>query len=188
MQVWSLCQEDPPGEKKKGSSLQYCLGNPMDRGARRVIVHWVTKRWTWVSKQHSTEHLNCPQSNLQPNTLSSYVFPRISSFPHRRLLFLILRKRSYSMCLEHHRLAFLSLKISFISQALAQISPPLGSPLLSYLDFKYISRWVEGEWNVRFWGSFGTLGTMKCICTGAKVRPQFSNNSFLYHLHFRFTI
>ena len=100
----------------------------MDRGARRVIVHWVTKRWTWVSKQHSTEHLNCPQSNLQPNTLSSYVFPRISSFPHRRLLFLILRKRSYSMCLEHHRLAFLSLKISFISQALAQISPPLGSP------------------------------------------------------------
>ena len=30
-----------------GSPLQYpCLKNPMDRGACRAIVHWVTKSWT----------------------------------------------------------------------------------------------------------------------------------------------
>ena len=102
----------------------------MDRGAMTVTVHWVTKS-LFMSQQLNNnliEHLKCPQSNLQSNTTSFYVFPRISSFPHRRLLFLIFRKCSYSMCLEHHHLAFLSLKISFISQALAQILPPLGSP------------------------------------------------------------
>ena len=36
----------PPGGGH-GSPLQYsCLGNPMDRGARRATVHGVTKRQT----------------------------------------------------------------------------------------------------------------------------------------------
>ena len=44
--VWSLGQEDPPGEGK-GNQLQYsCLGNPMDRGAWEVTVYGVTKNWT----------------------------------------------------------------------------------------------------------------------------------------------
>ena len=38
-----------------GNPLQYsCLGNPMDRGAWRAIVHGVTKSWTrlkWLSTQ-----------------------------------------------------------------------------------------------------------------------------------------
>ena len=39
MQVWSLGQEDSPGEGN-GSPLQYsCLGNPMNRGAWWAIVH-----------------------------------------------------------------------------------------------------------------------------------------------------
>ena len=42
-QVWSLGQEDPPGEGN-GNPLQYsCLGNPMDRGAWWAAVHGVTK-------------------------------------------------------------------------------------------------------------------------------------------------
>ena len=36
-----------PGEGH-GKPLQYsCLGNPMNRGAWRALVHGVTKRWTW---------------------------------------------------------------------------------------------------------------------------------------------
>ena len=32
-----------------GNPLQYsCLGNPMDRGAWRAIVHGVAKSWTWL--------------------------------------------------------------------------------------------------------------------------------------------
>ena len=32
---------------REGAPLQYsCLGNPMDRGAWRTIVHGVTKSWT----------------------------------------------------------------------------------------------------------------------------------------------
>ena len=129
MQVWSLYQEDPPGQKNRQLTLAQpgkFYGQRSQEGCSAV-----GHKETDVSQQLNNnllEHLKCPQSNLQSNTFSFYVFPRISSFPHRRLLFLILRKRSYSMCLEHHCLAFLSLKISFISQALAQILPPLGSP------------------------------------------------------------
>ena len=127
MQVWSLYQEDPPGQKNRQLTLAQpgkFYGQRSQEGCS-ALGH----KETDVSQQLNNllEHLKCPQSNLQSNTFSFYVFPRISSFPHRRLLFLILRKRSYSMCLEHHCLAFLSLKISFISQALAQILPPLGS-------------------------------------------------------------
>ena len=36
-----------------GNPLQYsCLENPMDRGAWKATVHWVTKSWTqlkWLS-------------------------------------------------------------------------------------------------------------------------------------------
>ena len=34
--------ERPPGEEN-GYPLQYCLGNPMDRGAWRAPVHGVTE-------------------------------------------------------------------------------------------------------------------------------------------------
>ena len=35
-----------PG-KRNGNLLQYaCLGNPMDRGAWRAMIHGVTKSWT----------------------------------------------------------------------------------------------------------------------------------------------
>ena len=38
----------PGGENS--NSLQYsCLGNPMDRGALRAIVHEVTNSWTQLS-------------------------------------------------------------------------------------------------------------------------------------------
>ena len=49
MQVWSLGQEDPPGEGN-GNPLQYsCLGNPMDRGAWQATVHGVAKSRTRLS-------------------------------------------------------------------------------------------------------------------------------------------
>ena len=32
------------------NSLQYsCLESPMDRGAWRAIIHWVSESWTWLS-------------------------------------------------------------------------------------------------------------------------------------------
>ena len=41
--VPSLCREDPL-ENEMPILLQYsCLENPMDRGACRATVHWVTK-------------------------------------------------------------------------------------------------------------------------------------------------
>ena len=52
-QVRSLGQEDTPGEGN-GNPLQYsCLGNPMDRGARRSIGYLVAKSRTRL-KQLST--------------------------------------------------------------------------------------------------------------------------------------
>ena len=48
-QVWSLGQEDPPGEGN-GNPLQYsCLEDCMDRGAWRATVHEVTKGQTQLS-------------------------------------------------------------------------------------------------------------------------------------------
>ena len=39
-----------PSREGNGSPLQYSfLENPMDRGAWRATVHWVTKSWTWLS-------------------------------------------------------------------------------------------------------------------------------------------
>ena len=38
-----------PG-RENSSPLQYsCLGNPMDRGAWRAVVHGVTKNQTWLT-------------------------------------------------------------------------------------------------------------------------------------------
>ena len=45
-EIWVrfLGQENPP---EKEMATQYsCLGNPMDRGAWRAIVHGVAKSWT----------------------------------------------------------------------------------------------------------------------------------------------
>ena len=48
-QVQSLGQEDSPGGWH-GNPLQYsCLGNPMDRGAWKVIVHGIPKSQTRLS-------------------------------------------------------------------------------------------------------------------------------------------
>ena len=48
-QVWSLGQEDSPGEGN-GNPIQYsCLENPMDRGAWWATVDGVTKSWTQLS-------------------------------------------------------------------------------------------------------------------------------------------
>ena len=44
-QIPSLSQEDPL-EKKVST---HCLGNPMDRGARRATDHGVAKSHTWFS-------------------------------------------------------------------------------------------------------------------------------------------
>ena len=49
-QVQFLGQEDPL-EKGNGSSLQYCLENPTDRGAWRATVHGVARvRHHWATK------------------------------------------------------------------------------------------------------------------------------------------
>ena len=51
-QVQSLGWEDSPGEGN-GNPPQYsCLGNPMDRGAWRAIVHGVTISRTRLSDSH----------------------------------------------------------------------------------------------------------------------------------------
>ena len=53
-QVWSLSQEDSPGEGN-GCPLQYsCLENSTDRGARWATVHRVTKSWIQLSDFHFT--------------------------------------------------------------------------------------------------------------------------------------
>ena len=45
-----------PGEGN-GNLLQYfCLGNPMDRGAWRAIVHRVTKSRTWLKRRTHTQN------------------------------------------------------------------------------------------------------------------------------------
>ena len=53
--VQSLVREDPLEEEMAAHSsiapaiLQYCLENPMDRGACKATVHGVAKRQTWLS-------------------------------------------------------------------------------------------------------------------------------------------
>ena len=45
-------------ERGHGNPLQYSnLGNPMDRGAWRAIVHGVAKSWTWDGT--NTKALRC---------------------------------------------------------------------------------------------------------------------------------
>ena len=51
-QVQPLGGEDPlEKEMPRNShvSQNSCLGNPMDRGAWRAIVHGFPKSWTWLS-------------------------------------------------------------------------------------------------------------------------------------------
>ena len=45
-QVWSLGQEDPPGEGNSNPFQYSCLKNFMDRGAWQATVHEVVKNWT----------------------------------------------------------------------------------------------------------------------------------------------
>ena len=45
-----------PG-KGNGNPFQCsCLGNPMDRGAWWVVVHGITKSWTWLSNWAHTDY------------------------------------------------------------------------------------------------------------------------------------
>ena len=47
--VWSVGQEDPPGERH-GNPLQHsCLENPMNQGVWRATVHGVAKSQTGLS-------------------------------------------------------------------------------------------------------------------------------------------
>ena len=51
-QVWSLGQEDPPGEGN-GNPLQYSfLENSVDRGVWQATLYGVTKSQTWLSNLH----------------------------------------------------------------------------------------------------------------------------------------
>ena len=51
-QVQSLGQQDPLKESM-ATQLQYsCLGNSMDRGVWWIMVHGVTRSWTWLSDFH----------------------------------------------------------------------------------------------------------------------------------------
>ena len=59
-----------PGEGN-GNPLQYsCLGNPMDRGAWRVMVYRVTKSWTWQWLNNNTE--NCKTLKEMKEDLNKY--------------------------------------------------------------------------------------------------------------------
>ena len=60
-----------------GNPLQYsCLGNLMDRGAWRALVHWVAKSWSWLKQlSYSWEDwvFFCLKSLLKP-------FPSLTGF------------------------------------------------------------------------------------------------------------
>ena len=58
MQVRSLGREGG-----YGTTLQYSCLDPMDRGARRAIVHRVAKSWTLVKRLSTVWH---PQGSFQP--------------------------------------------------------------------------------------------------------------------------
>ena len=46
---------------RNGKPLQYsCLGNPMDRRAWGATVHGVEKWWTWLWRNSSSSHGECP--------------------------------------------------------------------------------------------------------------------------------
>ena len=68
MWVWSLGQEDPPGEGNC-NPLQYsCLENPMDRGAWQATVHGVPKELCTTEQLSIYTHKELhaiPCNNLQ---------------------------------------------------------------------------------------------------------------------------
>ena len=62
--VWSLGEEDSPGEGS-GNPVQYsCLGNPMGRGAWWATVHGVTKSWTQLSNWTTKNKLEVTQKSV----------------------------------------------------------------------------------------------------------------------------
>ena len=64
MRVPSLGWEDSP-EKGNGYPLQYsCMGNPMDRGAWRAIVHGITKNRTQLSDWSCVQFTSSPYSKF----------------------------------------------------------------------------------------------------------------------------
>ena len=79
-EIWVqfLSQEDPL-EEENGNPLQYSwLGNPMDIGAWRAIVHGVTKSWTKLS---NWAHEHNSVNPLKVNTITHPHVPSIPSLP-----------------------------------------------------------------------------------------------------------
>jgi len=62
-----------PGERN-GNLLQYSyLGNPMDRGAWRAIVHGVAKSWTWLNTHAIYIHVFPPSWSSLPERLEFHL-------------------------------------------------------------------------------------------------------------------
>ena len=53
-QVQSVGQEDPLEQEMATHSSILAMENSMDRGARQVTVHGITKSWTQLSDSHFT--------------------------------------------------------------------------------------------------------------------------------------
>ena len=53
-QVWSLGQEEPPGEGNDNPFQYSCLENPINRRAWQATVHGVAKSWTQCSNSTTT--------------------------------------------------------------------------------------------------------------------------------------
>ena len=90
-----------PGEGN-GNLLQYfCLGNPMDRGAWRAIVHRVTKSRTWLKRrthtQNALRYLISMKNN--PWTTRLYVF---KSFVFFLITITFPRESHTHCCLQSH--------------------------------------------------------------------------------------
>ena len=62
-----------PGEGN-GNPLQYsCLGNPLDRGAWRALVHEIAKSRTWLSNEHTASIMVASQVKLVIKNLPASV-------------------------------------------------------------------------------------------------------------------
>ena len=61
---------ETPLEKKYGNPLQYCLANPIDRGAWWATVHGVEKSWTQLKWLSTHTHTHTHKQNLSLKDMS----------------------------------------------------------------------------------------------------------------------